>query len=257
MDTTLGPRVARVFAIVSGAALLASALAGCILLLEWIRSPSTDGALVTPYESFLLYYEHYDWVAAPFLQAFRVSSISAVFLAASRLIPRIFNSWKVWVPGLVALFAIQVTIFNMVVNVMNGSSTLYGVYLAMSWFQPWLLLTLGDVGSGLYSTGGLALIFFALSTVALFTARRSQGLWTSFVETSLFVSVVLLVFELGILVYMPEWWGLQVSQVQSTIGVPWITNRMLYSLTMLSVPVSCCLRMVLWRASRNGISRRL
>jgi hypothetical protein len=155
----------------------------------------------------------------------------------------------------VFLFAIQITVFNMVVNDMTAGNWLYNVYLAMSWFEPWLVMTLGNIGPGLSSTGGVAFAAFVLSALAMFAIRRKRGFWLALAETCLFVSVALFVFELGILEYKSQWWGFQVSEFQFTMGIPWVTNRILYSLTALCVPLFVCLRLALWRIGRSGSTR--
>ena len=161
------------------------------------------------------------------------------------------GSWRVWIPGLVFLFSIQITIFNSVVNDMTAGNWLYTVYLAMSWFEPWLLVTLASVSPGLYSTGGVAFVALVLSALALFTIRRKRGSWIALAETCLFVSSALLVFELGILEYKSMWWGLWVSQFQFALGIQWLTNSMLYSAATSSAILFACLRLALWEDPRS------
>jgi len=257
MDTSFARRASTVMGIISLAGLLVSTLVGCYLYLVWSSTPSIDRVLVQPYENFMLYYDHYDWVAAPFLQAFRVASLFAVLLGVSRLLPRMAHSWKVWVPGIVFFFSIQVTVFNAVVNDMTADNWLFDVYLGMSWFEPWLVSTLGRIGPGLTSTGGEALAAFLFAAVALFAARSSQGPWKALVETCLFASGALFLFELGILEYKPEWWNYQVSQVQSGIGLQWFTNPMLYSLTAFSAPFLTAVRLAMWRLGSSERSASL
>jgi hypothetical protein len=237
--------------IVSLVGLLISVLVGCYLYLVWASTPSIDRALVQPYENFMLYYDHYDWVAAPFLQAFRVASIFAVLLGASRLLPRAAHSWKVWIPGIVFFFSIQVTIFNAVVNDMKADNWLFGVYLTMSWFEPWLVNTLGRIGPGVTSTGGEALAAFLIAAVALLATRSARRPWDALAETCLFASAALFFFELGILEYKSEWWNYEVSQVQSSVGLEWFSNKMLYTLATLCIPFFAALRLALWTPGRQ------
>jgi hypothetical protein len=255
MDRSFALRARKVLGPVLLVAMLAFMAAGCYLYVVWASMPSADRVLVAPYESFLLYQEHYDWVQAPFLQAFRLASICAILVGASRLLPRMVDSWKVWVPALVFLLSIQVVIFNVVVNDMTGGDWLYYVYLGMSWFEPWLLVTLAGIGAGLYSTGGVASVALVIAALALFAVRSRRGFWVALSETCLFVSFSLLVFELGILEYRSSWWDLQVSQFQPIADVGWLTNHLLYTMTTLFVPLFACLRLVLWRAGRPGGAR--
>jgi hypothetical protein len=138
---------------------------------------------------------------------------------------------------------------------MTGGDWLYYVYLAMSWFEPWLPVTLAGIGPGLYSTGGVAFVALVIAALALFAVRRRQGFWIALSETCLFVSFSLLVFELGILEYKSSWWDLQVSQFQPVADVGWLTNHLLYTMATLCAPVFACLRLVLWRVGRPGGAR--
>ena len=250
-DGRLTLRVSKILGLIFLVASLAFVAVSCYLYFVWASMPGVDRVLVEPYESFLLYNQHYDWVRASFLQAFRAASVCAVLLGASRLLPRMVDSWKMWVPGLVFLFSFQIAVFNMVVNDMTGTNWLYYAYLVMSWFEPWLVVTLADIGPGLYSTGGVAFIAFAISAVALYTVRRKQGLWVALAETCLFVSTALLVFELGILEYKSAWWDYQVSEFYSAIGIRWLTNHALYSVTTVCVPLFFCVRLALWRFGKS------
>lgn len=247
MDVKLTLRVSKILCLVFLAASLVFVALGCYLYLVWTSLPSVDRILAEPYESFLLYNQHYDWVRAPFLQAFRAASLCVILLGASRLIPRMVDSWKTWLPGLVFLFSFQIVVFNMVVNDMTGTSWLYYVYLAMSWFEPWLVVTLADIGQGLYSTGGIAVVAFAISAVSLYAVRQKQGPLAALVETCLFISSALFVFELGILEYKSSWWDSQVSEFQYALGIRWLTNHALWSATAVCEPLFICVRLALWR----------
>jgi hypothetical protein len=165
------------------------------------------------------------------------------------------HSWKTWLPGLVFLFSFQIVVFNMVVDDMTGTNWLYNVYLTMSWFEPWLVVSLASVGQGLYSTGGVAVVAFAISAVALYTVRTKQGRWAALVETCLFVSTALFVFELGILEYKSSWWDLQVSEFQYALGVRWLTNHVLWSVTTVCEPLFICVRLALWKFGGSRVPR--
>lgn len=169
------------------------------------------------------------------------------------MLPRMVDRWKAWVPRVIFFISMQIVIFNVVVNDMTAHNWLYNAYLAMSWFEPWLLVTLASVTDGFYSTGGVAFVALMLSAVALFAARRAKGLWAAFADVGIFLSISLFVFELGILEYRSMWWNLWVSQFQFTIGMQWLTNHTLYSVSMVCVPFFVCLRLVLrWSSSTSG-----
>jgi hypothetical protein len=215
---------------------------GCFLYALRVAGAGAGEAATVPYENYLLYVQHYDWVAAPYLQAFRAASICAVCLGPVQLAPRMAKRPGVWIPVVVLAFAIQVTVFNVVVDYMAGTPFLFDVYLVMSWFEPWLMLTLGTVSDGVFGTGGLAFVALATSCAAFFLVRRGRGLFVAAAETVIFLSVCLLLFELGIAEFMPFWWERQVTGFQFTLGVPWLTNSDLFSAAGLSAALSAASR---------------
>jgi hypothetical protein len=257
MRQAVAVRISRVLSLFFLVAVAGLVAAGCYLYLVWSSSPQADRTLLLPYENFLLYTEHYDWVQAPFLQAFQAASVCGIFVCISLLLPRMAKAWKVWSVGAVFIISIQIAVFNMVVSTMAGYGWLYSVYLAMSWFEPWLVLTLAGVGDGLYSTGGIAGVAMMSATLALLALRRKHGLAVAILEATLFLCTSLFVFELGIMEYKPTWWDFRVTDVQSSLGIPWLTNHMLFSSVELAVPTLVLVRVGLWTAEKVSDSRSL
>ena len=233
-----------------GATALFAAL-GCLLYTAWVSSPGY-GYVVEPYEAYLLYVQHYDWVNAPFLQSFRAASISAVCLVLCQLIPRAAWNWKLWLLGVVFFLALQVAVFNIAVNVIVGTNPFYYLYLAMTWFEPWIIATLAPVSYNLYSTGGVAFAALLASTLALFAARVGKGYPSAAIEGLLFVSASLFLFELTIAEYRGFWWNLQVTDFQFSIGISWLTNSMLYYAAGL-----CTVILALVRFASSRITKQL
>ena len=252
LERALPTRVGKVLSLVLFGMVVACVAIGCLLYTTWSSSPPADRMLSLPFERFLLYADHYDWVRAPFLQAFQAATVCTIFLAFSLLLPRIITGWKTWIPSLVFAFSIQIAFFNAAVNSTTGNDWLYDAYLVMSWSEPWLLVTLADVRAGFYSTGGVAAMALLLAGLALFALRSKRGFRVALLEACLFLTASLFLFELGILEYKPSWWNSQVSYFQFTLGVPWLTNHMLFSSAGLAIPLLVVVRLVQWTASRRG-----